>query len=72
MAPLTTTFPAAELPARVQAGPDGRRRKLPGGARVDLAACELLQMLQYDCEIENPGVRDSPVRCFSVQRLFRQ
>jgi len=73
MAPPTTPFPASELPARVQTGPDGRRRKLPGGAAaVDLSACELLRMLQYDCEIENPAVPESPVRCFEVQRLFRR
>lgn len=73
MTPPCHSFPAAELPAKVQQDARGRRRKLDGDARrVDLAACELLQMLQYKCEVRRPLSRDSPVQCFAVDRLFRR
>ena len=72
MTPPCVSFPASELPARVLEDGRGRRRKLDGGARtVDLSACELLQMLQYKCQVRRPLTRDSPVECFAVDRLFR-
>ncbi|KAJ6443419.1 hypothetical protein O9K51_04598 [Purpureocillium lavendulum] len=73
MTPPCHSFPAAELPAKVQQDARGRRRKLPDGARrVDLSACELFQMLQYRCEVQRPHERGSPVQCFPVERLFRR
>lgn len=78
MTPPCQSFPASELPARVQNDVHGRRRKhdtingSPTPHRVDLAACELLQMLQYKCQVQNPVLRSSPVQCFPVQRLFRR
>ena len=40
--------------------------------KIDLAACELLAMTQYDCQIDRPEIHDSPVRCWPVQRWFRR
>ncbi len=41
---------------------------------IDLARdCTLLSsMLQYSCAVVHPEMRDSPVRCWPVQRLFRR
>jgi hypothetical protein len=72
MAPFTTTFPASELPARVQADASGRKRKLPGGGDVILAECELLSMVQYDCLIDNPDSPSSVVHCHQIRRWFRR
>jgi hypothetical protein len=72
MAPLCYPFPASELPQRVQSDLKGRKRKLDGGADVDLARCELLSMMQYACSVQHPEVRNSPVVCYPVQRLFRR
>ncbi|KAM5376833.1 hypothetical protein ACJZ2D_005320 [Fusarium nematophilum] len=66
-------FHASDLPERVQADLSGRRRKLDRGVRsVDLNGCELLEMLQYKCEIKEPSKPDSPVQCYAVDRLFRK
>lgn len=66
-------FDASELPSKIQADLSGRKRKLDGGARnIDLAGCELLEMLQYKCEIKEPVQWDSPVQCFAIERLFRK
>lgn len=72
MTPPCLSFAASELPVKAQQDARGRRRKLNGGARLDLSACELLQMLQYKCEVQRPAERDSPVQCFAVRRLFRK
>ncbi|KAM4065955.1 mitochondrial export protein [Hirsutella rhossiliensis] len=72
MTPPCHSFPASELPLKAQHDARGRRRKLDGSALLDLSACPLLQMLQYKCEVQRPAVRDSPVQCFAVQRLFRK
>lgn len=66
-------FHADELPDRVQSDLKGRKRKLDANqARVDLAKCELLEMLQYKCEIKEPVRPDSAVQCYAVDRLFRR
>ncbi|KAF4465639.1 hypothetical protein FALBO_7511 [Fusarium albosuccineum] len=66
-------FHASELPERIQADLSGRKRKLDRGIRnVDLNGCELLEMLQYKCEIKEPVKWDSPVQCYAVERLFRK
>lgn len=66
-------FHASELPERVQTDLKGRKRKLESGVRnVDLTGCELLEMLQYKCEIKEPVKWDSPVQCYAVDRLFRK
>lgn len=73
MAPPCHTFPASELPSRIQEDVHGKRRKMVGGARrIDLSTCELVQMTQYSCEVQNPQERNSPVLCYPIERLFRR
>lgn len=76
MTPPCRSFPASELPLRIQQDASGRRRKVDGAGsvsrKIDLSACELFQMLQYKCEVQRPLSRESPVRCFAVDRLFRR
>lgn len=73
MAPPCQAFPARDLPASVQFGPDGRLRKTGDGRRIDLAGdCELLGLVQYECFVQRPELPDSPVRCWPVQRWFRR
>lgn len=72
MAPPCHSFPASQLPEKIQLNTKGRKRKTPGGRDVDLSACELLSMMQYSCFVDRPDQRNSPVRCWPVQRLFRR
>ncbi|KAI1009204.1 hypothetical protein LB504_003706 [Fusarium proliferatum] len=66
-------FHASELPERVQTNLGGRKRKLDRGTNnVELSGCELVEMLQYKCEIKEPVKPDSPVQCFAIERLFRK
>lgn len=69
MSPPVETFSATELPDRVQVNTQGRRRK---GGNIELQKCELLEMLQYECEVENAARKDSQVICRPVERLFRR
>lgn len=69
MAPPVEAFPAWQLPARVQYGPDGKRRK----QAVDLRECQLKEMVQYACELR--GTKNNPrskVVCEPIVRLFRK
>ena len=68
MAPPTEAFPASQLPYRVQITAQGKRRK---GEAVDLKKCELLELVQYSCRVEDkrPG---QPARCYPIVRLFRK
>ncbi|KAI0846973.1 hypothetical protein F5Y00DRAFT_242482 [Daldinia vernicosa] len=68
MAPPCRVFPVSQLESEIQAT-DGRVRK---GGRIDLSACELFSMVQYECQIDRPEVSNSPVRCWPVQRWFRR
>ena len=68
MAPPTETFPAIELPYRVQVTTQGKRRK---GDAIDLKECELLEMVQYSCRVEDEQ-NGKPVRCYPIVRLFRK
>lgn len=75
MTPPCHSFPASELPLRIQVDPHGRRRKHDPSTtthKVDLSACELLQMLQYKCHVQTPLSGNGVVRCFPVERLFRR
>lgn len=66
-------FHASELPVKVQADLKGKKRKLQGREHnIDLAACDLHEMLQYKCEIKEPEKRESPIQCFAIERLFRR
>ena len=68
MAPPTEAFPAIELPYRVQVTTQGKRRK---GDAIDLKECELLEMVQYSCRVEDEQ-NGKPVRCYPIVRLFRK
>ncbi|QUC20462.1 uncharacterized protein UV8b_04703 [Ustilaginoidea virens] len=73
MTPPCHSFPAAELPSRIQLDVHGRRRKHdPPRRGIDLSACQLLSLLQYKCPPEKAASADGPVRCFPVERLFRR
>lgn len=73
MPPPCQAFATKDLPAEVQVGPNGKLRKTTDGRRIDLLRdCELLELMQYECAVVNPEVRNSPVQCWPVQRLFRR
>ena len=69
MPPPVESWPAAELPIRVFSNTKGDFRK---GFKGNLKACEKLGMLQYRCEVDDPGSRNSTVRCWPVERFFRR
>ncbi len=77
MAPPCRVFQASDLPREIQFD-QGKRRKMVDGTgnnnnrKIDLSACELFSMTQYDCQIDRPEINDSPVRCWPVQRWFRR
>jgi len=69
MAPPVESWSAHELTDRVQVTKEGRRRK----DRIDLNKCKLLEMLQYECLVEDGGRRaNARVICRPVERLFRR
>ena len=68
MAPPTEAFPASELPYRVQITAQGKRRK---GGDIDLRKCELLELVQYDCRVDQRQAK-APVKCYPIVRLFRR
>ncbi|KFA60749.1 hypothetical protein S40285_04734 [Stachybotrys chlorohalonatus IBT 40285] len=60
MPPPVYPIAADELSTAAQLDAQGRRRKPePGQKRVDLAACELLRMVQYRCEVQEPVTFES-------------
>jgi hypothetical protein len=69
MAPFVETWPARELEFRSQVSLQGNKRK---GFDGDLKGCELLEMLQYKCEVEKPVTRESVTRCWPIERMFRR
>ena len=69
MAPPVQTWPAFELPDRVQATVKGRRRK----DQIELQACELFEMLQYECAVQAGRTdKEAKVICMPIERLFRR
>lgn len=72
MTPPCRSFPASQLPVQIQVDVDSKKRKACEGKSVDLNACELLSMMQYNCKVEHPEQPNSPVRCYPVQRWFRR
>ncbi|KAH8646662.1 hypothetical protein BX600DRAFT_518705 [Xylariales sp. PMI_506] len=72
MTPPCHVFGPNALEAQIQFDAEGRKRKTQGGADIDLAQCPLFGMVQYECQIDRPNLRDSPVRCWPVQRWFRR
>lgn len=71
MSPPIETFPASELARRIHVTPQGRRRK---GDDVVLNDCELLEMVQYACHLEEDPKkpRTALVKCEPIVRLFRR
>ncbi|KFX90327.1 hypothetical protein V495_06212 [Pseudogymnoascus sp. VKM F-4514 (FW-929)] len=73
MAPPVEAWTADQLPTRVMGDVHDRRRK---GGDIDLAKCEMLEMLQYSCVVEGSErgehTRESVVRCTPIARLFRR
>ncbi|KAL2291965.1 hypothetical protein FJTKL_10661 [Diaporthe vaccinii] len=72
MTPPCPNFHPSQLPQQIQFSIDGKKRKTEGGKDIDLKACELLGLLQYDCSVEHPQRQDSSVKCYPVQRWFRR
>lgn len=72
MTPPCHSFPASQLAVQIQVNLDGKRRKTEGGQAIDLSGCELLDLVQYNCKVDNPKQRESPVRCWPVQRWLRR
>lgn len=69
MAPPVEAFPAFQLPDRVQITTKYRRRKKP----VDLLKCDLMEMVQYSCNVEkDPRGGRGVIRCEPLVRLFRR
>ncbi|GKT60832.1 hypothetical protein ColTof4_00949 [Colletotrichum tofieldiae] len=60
MSPPCEAFPVSKLELHVQADVKGKKRKLPGGADVDLTKCALKEMTQYRCFVDDSKSRDSP------------
>ena len=77
MAPPVESFPVSELAARVQRSTKARQGKQHKGAEVvDLKKCELLEMVQYSCQLapSDEAVASSSkiIRCKPVVKLFRR
>lgn len=61
----THIFPASQLSQHLQTDVrTGRRRKVPIEA---LSKCQLVEMLQWDCQVEG-----EEIRCWPIERLFRK
>lgn len=69
MTPPVESWPARELEERVLGDAKGKRRK---GFDGDFGKCQLVELLQYSCEVEKPVTRESKTRCWPVERLFRK
>lgn len=67
MPPPVETFTASQLPFRVQATASGKRRK---GEEIRLEECELLEMVQYSCWLEDK--RKDVIKCKPIVKLFRK
>lgn len=68
MTPPIESFPASELPVRVQLTTQGRLRKNP----INLAKCDLMEVLQYSCHLEGKRPETAIVKCEPIVRLFRR
>lgn len=79
MPPPTALFPATALPQQIQVSETSHVRKPPldrkvakGSPNIRLEECELLEMVQYTCGVEEPKKAGSLVTCWEVERLFRR
>lgn len=64
MAPFISTIPVSDLALNAQLRTNERKHSGYGG---NFDKCELLEMLQYTCEVEG-----DKVVCRPVERLFRR
>lgn len=72
MAPPLISFPASELPENTHSNARGGYRK---GWNGDLKSCELLEMVQYRCGLDEAEIKkgsEGAVRCVPIERLFRR
>ena len=69
MPPPVEAWSAKELEERAKRNALGAYRK---GFDGKLKGCELLELLQYKCEVEEPVTKESVTRCWPVERLFRR
>lgn len=67
MTPPIETFPASQVPSRIQIAANGKLRK---GDKIKLEDCELLEMVQYSCWLE--GKRQDIIKCRPIVKLFRK
>lgn len=67
MPPPIETFPASQLPHRIQMTANGKRRK---GEEIKLGDCELMEMVQYSCWLE--GKKQDIIKCKPIVKLFRK
>ncbi|KAK4222164.1 hypothetical protein QBC38DRAFT_375687 [Podospora fimiseda] len=75
MSPPCQSFHPSKLPLHVQVGPDHRVRKVDNtqDKQIDLLRdCALKSLVQYECVVTRPEKRNSPVKCYPIERLFRQ
>ena len=68
MSPPVESFPATELPWRVQVTSQGKRRKKP----IELEKCALMELVQYKCDVEGQGAETAVIKCVPIVRLFRR
>jgi len=69
MSPPIEEWPAHQLPDRVMALPNGKRRK----RNVDLEKCALMELVQYSCNPrEVPGKKRTVIHCEPIVRTFRK
>lgn len=68
MSPPIELFSASQLPDRVQVTTRNRRRK----KLVDLQKCDLMEMVQYSCDVEKDKGGASIIKCEPLVRLFRR
>lgn len=69
MTPPVKAFPAWKLDTQLQELPNGKMRK----EKVDLKSCELLEMVQYNCDLVGSKTNPkSKVVCEPIVRLFRR
>jgi len=69
MTPPVESWPVAELEQRIYGNAKGEYRK---GFDGNLKNCQLMELLQYNCKVDNPESKNSLVRCWPVERLFRR
>jgi len=68
MGPPLIAFPVSELEKHVNKNERGKARKPP----VKLEECELYELTQYYCDVENRNSKRPYVLCKPLLRLFRR